>query len=289
VIRLFAIDIDGTLLDSRGRLPDAHRDAVVRAVVSGVEVALVTGRSFHFARPIADLLPIPLTLVLNNGALVKDKAGVTAIRRVLPRATARRILAATRAFEDSVALVFDRDPSPGGPPSSAGKARQIVFERMDWSHPHRRGYYEKNSAFIAAAGRPLAEALTDDPIQVMFNGSVGPMRDLERTLRTLSIADQMSVAVTEYEDRDFSLVDVNGPGCSKGSTLARRVELRGWSCDEVAAVGDNMNDIEMLEFAGTAFVMGNAVGLLKARGFRLTDTNDNGGLASVIDEVIRGL
>ena len=75
MIRLLAVDIDGTLLDSRGHLPDAHRDALVAAVAAGVEVALVTGRSFHFSRPIADALPIPLTLIVNNGALVKDRTG----------------------------------------------------------------------------------------------------------------------------------------------------------------------------------------------------------------------
>ena len=53
MIRLLAIDIDGTLLDSRGRLPDAHREAVVDAHASGIEIALVTGRSFHFALPTA--------------------------------------------------------------------------------------------------------------------------------------------------------------------------------------------------------------------------------------------
>jgi hydroxymethylpyrimidine pyrophosphatase-like HAD family hydrolase len=199
------------------------------------------------------------------------------------------VLAGTHAFEDSVALVFDRDPIEGSASSPArNDERQVVFERMDWSQPNRRGYYEKNRAFIAAAAGPLAETLTDDPIQVMFNGTVRPMRDLARILRAMAIADQISVAVTEYEHRDFSLVDVNAPGCSKGSTLARWVGLRGWSADQVAAFGDNLNDVEMLEFAGTAFVMGNAVEALKARGFRLTDTNDEGGLARAIDDVIRG-
>jgi 5-amino-6-(5-phospho-D-ribitylamino)uracil phosphatase len=56
MIRLLAIDIDGTLLDSRGRLPDAHRTAVAAAYARGISIALVTGRSFHFAVPIARLL-----------------------------------------------------------------------------------------------------------------------------------------------------------------------------------------------------------------------------------------
>jgi 5-amino-6-(5-phospho-D-ribitylamino)uracil phosphatase len=275
VIRLLAVDIDGTLLDSRGRLPDAHREALVDVVARGIEVALVTGRSFHFARPIADLLPIPLTLIVNNGAVVKDKAGVTALRHLLSRQAASQVLAGTRAYEDSVALVFDRPHE-----------RQIVFERMDWLHPHRRGYYEKNKAFIAAASAPLADMLSEDPIQVMFNGGVEPMRALARALRALPIADQFAVAVTEYEARDFSLVDVNGAGCSKGATLARWAASRNLSRDDVMAIGDNLNDVEMLDFAGTAVVMGNATDAIKSRGYRLTETNDNGGLAQAIEEYV---
>jgi hypothetical protein len=276
MIRLLAIDIDGTLLDSRGRLPDAHRDALVEASAQGVEVALVTGRGFHFTGAVVALLPIPLTLIVNNGAVVKRKTGETELRHVLPREAARRVLDGTRHVEDSVALVFDRSDE-----------RQIVFERMDWSHPHRRGYYEKNKAFIAQTPSPLRDMLTEDPIQVMFNGGVEPMRALVASLRAMPIADQFSVAITEYVARDFSLIDVNGAGCSKGTTLARWVERRGMTPGDVMAVGDNLNDVEMLDFAGTAYVMGNATDALKSRGYRVTGTNDEAGLATAIRENMR--
>jgi len=282
MIRLLAVDIDGTLLDSRGRVPDAHRDVLVAATAAGIEVALVTGRSFHFSRPIADALPFPLTLIVNNGALVKDRTGHTLHRRLLARDIARAVLAATRAYEDSVALVFDRLPG--------NDERQIVFERMDWDHPNRRGYYEKNRAFIAQADAPLADMLTEEPVQVMFNGSVAPMRQLAGELRTLALAPQFSVAVTEYEHRDFSLVDVNAAGCSKGSTLARWAETRGLAASDVMAVGDNFNDVDMLNFAGTAVLMGNASPSLRAdaihRNWTIVGTNDDGGLAQAVRAIL---
>ena len=271
MIRLLAIDIDGTLLDSRGRLPNAHREALIEAAALGVEVALVTGRSFHFTGPVVELLPIPLTLIVNNGAVVKRKTGETELRHVLSRDAARRVLDETRHLEDSVAIVFDRPDE-----------RQIVFERMDWSHPNRRGYYDKNKAFITETPSPLRDVLTEDPIQVMFNGGVEPMRALAASLRAMPIADQFSVAVTEYVPRDFSLVDVNGAGCSKGTTLARWVKQQGLTAADVVAIGDNLNDVEMLDFAGTAYVMGNATDALKSRGYRVTGTNDEGGLATAI-------
>jgi Cof subfamily protein (haloacid dehalogenase superfamily) len=276
MIRLLAIDIDGTLLDSGGRLPDAHREALVEAVAHGVEIALVTGRSFHFTQPVVALLPVPLTLICNNGAVVKSTGGDTLMRHVLSREAARQVLAETRHLEDSVAIVFDRPDE-----------RQIVFERMDWSHPNRRGYYEKNKAYITAAPVPLAEMLTDDPIQVMFNGSVAPMRALVEALRAMPIADRFSVALTEYEARDFSLVDVNGAGCSKGTTLARWTAARGIARDQIMAVGDNLNDLEMLEYAGTGVLMGNAEQSLLARPhFHRTATNDEGGVAEAIERFV---
>src|SRR5262249_36280682 len=154
---------------------------------------------------------------------------------------------------------------------------QIVFERMDWSHPHRRGYYERNKAFIASVPPPLADALIEDPVQVMFNGGVGPMRALVEALRSMPDASQFSVSITEYEPRDFSLVDVNASGCSKGTTLERLAANRGWTRDQVMAVGDNLNDVAMLDFAGTAVVMGNATDAIKARGYEVTRSNDEGG------------
>ena len=274
VIRLLAIDIDGTLLDSRGTLPDAHRDALAAAAARGVEIVLVTGRSFHFTQPVASMLPMPLTLICNNGAVVKTPGGETVMRHLLARDTARVILAETRHLEDSVAIVFDRPDE-----------RQIVFERMDWSHPSRRGYYEKNKAYITEAA-PLADVLTEDPIQVMFNGSVAPMRALVDALRATAAADRFTVAITEYEKRDFALVDITGAGCSKGTSLARWAASRGVTRDGVMAVGDNLNDIEMLDFAGTAVVMANASDALKSRGYDVTGSNDEEGLATAIHRLM---
>jgi 5-amino-6-(5-phospho-D-ribitylamino)uracil phosphatase len=278
MIHLLAIDIDGTLLDSRGRLPDSHRDAVIGAAARGVNIALVTGRSFHFAKPIAELLSIPLTLIVNNGAVVKTAAGDTIVRHALARGTARQILQLTPGYEPDVALVFDYDPAA----ANGDVQRQVVFERMDWTAPNRKGYYEKNKAFITSSSGPLVEALTDDPIQVMFNGPVGPMRALAAHLKALPCSDEISVALTEYPKRDFSLVDVNRAGCSKGSTLAQWAASFGWSAANVMAVGDNLNDVAMLDYAGIAYVMANAEDSVRGRGYRETASNDEGGLAAAI-------
>jgi Cof subfamily protein (haloacid dehalogenase superfamily) len=272
-VRLLAVDIDGTLLNSSGRLPAAHREALAEAHATGIAVVLATGRARHFAQPVADALGIPAATIVNNGAVARAADGRMALRHVLSRDVARAILDATGAFDDSVAIVFDRTDH-----------REIVFERMDWTHPNRRGYYRVNEAFLTQLS--LADALEEDPIQVMFNGNVEPMRDLVAALRAMPMADRFTVAITEYVERDFALVDVNGPGCSKGSTLARYAGLVAIPREHVMAVGDNLNDLEMLEFAGWPVVMGNAVAPLLARGWPVTARVDEAGVAAAIERYV---
>src|SRR3989442_15575450 len=123
MIRLIGVDVDGTLLDSRGRMPDENRDAIHEAVARGVHVALVTGRSYPFARPVADPLPPEVTLIVSNGAIERTTDGTTLARRLLPRDVARQVLHSTRRFRECAALIFDRD-----------EERQFVFETMDWQN-----------------------------------------------------------------------------------------------------------------------------------------------------------
>jgi Cof subfamily protein (haloacid dehalogenase superfamily) len=271
MIRLIALDIDGTLLDSHWRVPEVNRDAIGRATARGIEVALVTGRRFDFARPVIDQIDSPLTLMVSGGALIKARDGRTLVRHLLPRDVAAEVLAATRAFRDATALVFDRP-----------RAAQVVHEGLDTTDAHRRSYYDHNRDYIEEVV-PLEAALTEDPIQVMFSGTFLTMRAVGETLRGVPVGARVSIAMTEYEARDFSLVDVNRLGCTKGATLADWAAERGLGRHEIMAVGDNLNDLEMLQAAGLPVVMGNAVESLKQRGWHVTLTNDEGGVAAAID------
>src|SRR5438874_7710445 len=71
-VRLIALDIDGTLLDSRWQVSEANRNAIAEAARRGIEVALVTGRRYDFAMPVARQLEAPLTMIVSNGALVRS-------------------------------------------------------------------------------------------------------------------------------------------------------------------------------------------------------------------------
>jgi Cof subfamily protein (haloacid dehalogenase superfamily) len=269
-VRLIAIDIDGTLLDSRHAIPEENRAAIAAALDAGIEIMLVTGRSFHHARPVALQLSESIVLIVGNGAITKHTDGTTLERRLLDRTTARDVLTAVDDRRKGAAVIFDRSD-----------ARQYVYDGIDWTHPSRRGYYERNGHYMTEVS-PLEEALTEDPAEVAFNGGVDEMRTLHAYLEGHPVSQRLSLTLTEYEDRDFSLLDVTVEGCSKAAALAVWATRRGLRPGELMAVGDNLNDREMLAFAGVPVVMGNAVEALKAHGWPMTGTHDEAGLAQAI-------
>ena len=110
------------------------------------------------------------------------------------------------------------------------------------------------------------------------------MREAESALRGASFVSEYSVAATVYESRNFSMIDVVNPVCSKGASLREWAKLQGIAREEVMAIGDNHNDLEMLNFAGVPVVMGNAVEELKTFGWRETASNDEGGVATAIEQ-----
>jgi Cof subfamily protein (haloacid dehalogenase superfamily) len=271
-VRLIALDIDGTLLDSRWQLPEANRAAIAEATRRGIEVALVTGRRYDFAMPVARQLDSPLTMIVNNGALIRSKEGRTHLRHLLPRSTAEQVLELTRPWREGAAVIFDRQLE-----------NQLMLEVLDPDDSMRYAYYSRNLDFIGLAN-PLESCLTEDPIQVMLSGKVEPMRKAEGALRGAPFAESFALAVTCYESKDFSMIDVINPVCSKGSSLAEWAGLRGFTREEVMAIGDNHNDLEMLSFAGIPVVMGNGVPALKTFGWHETGTNDENGVALAIEQ-----
>jgi Cof subfamily protein (haloacid dehalogenase superfamily) len=254
-IRLIALDIDGTLLDSRWQVSEANRNAIAEAARRGIEVALVTGRRYDFAMPVARQLELPLTMIVSNGALVRSHDGRTHLRHLLSRRVAEQVLA----------------------------ENQLMLERLDPGDSLRYAYYSRNKEFIGLAN-PLESCLTEDPIQVMLSDKVALMRDAERALRGAPFAEAYALAVTMYEQRDFAMIDVLNPICSKGTSLAEWATLRGYAREEVMAIGDNHNDLEMLSFAGIPVVMGNGVAELKTFGWHETRTNDENGVAHAIEQ-----
>jgi 5-amino-6-(5-phospho-D-ribitylamino)uracil phosphatase len=270
-IRLIALDLDGTLLDSRGLVSLENAAAVAEAAARGIEIVIVTGRRFDFARPAIDALTSDFNMIVSNGAVIKSKSGSTIYRRLLPAATARRLLRATVAYRSGVSVIFDRP-----------REKQVILECVDWDHPVRGPYLRRNREFIAEIS-PLEDCLNgEDPIQIGYAGPCASARALMSLLESLPFSAEFSLALTEYLPRDLSILDLLGPTVSKGATLTEWARRRGISRNAIMAIGDNWNDREMLAAAGLPVVMGNAVPELQALGYAVTCSNEESGVAAAI-------
>jgi Cof subfamily protein (haloacid dehalogenase superfamily) len=274
-IRLLALDIDGTLLNSQFQISDANLSALQRARVAGIEVVLVTGRRHDFALPIAQQLGFnDLWLISSNGAITRSLAGETFYRDLLPAELCRELCGAMIEFRGNTVLTFDK------------KAKgSIVLEHLnDLEHSIRR-WLEKNREYIDFV-IPIEDSLVTDPVQAMFCGSIARMHGALAALQSCHLNERITVLRTEYPVRDLSIVDILNQGCSKGHALERWAAFRGLSRDQVMAVGDNYNDIEMLAFAGYPVIMGNASEDLRSRGWKVTLTNDQDGVAAALEPVL---
>ncbi len=273
-IRVLAVDIDGTLLNSRFHISRADLEALRRAHASSVEVLLVTGRRHTFALPIARQLGFDLWLISSNGAVTRSLGGERFHCDLLPVETCRELCATMQEFRGNTVITFDKE-SKGA----------LVLERMDELTTIIQRWLEQNLQYIDFVV-PIEDCLVTDPLQAMFCGTLSRMRDVLNALEASGLKDRITLTRTEYAARDLSIVDVLNRDCSKGHALERWARHRGIPREQVMAIGDNHNDAEMLAFAGVPFIMGNASEELKSRGWPVTLSNDEGGVAAAIEQVL---
>jgi len=273
-IRLLASDIDGTLLNPQFQISEDDLNALRRAHAAGIEIVLVTGRRHTFALPIAKQLGFDLWLISSNGAVTRSLSGETFHRDLMPREICLELVGAMQDFRGNTVLTFDKETKGA-----------IVLEHLDDLNASIRRWLEKNMAYIEFVV-PIENALANDPVQAMFCGSMARMTEALQALEGSGMGNRVTVLRTEYPVRDLSMIDVLNTGCSKGHALERWAAHRGFRREQVMAIGDNHNDVEMLEFAGHPVIMGNACEELRGRGWSVTLGNDQCGVAAAVAEVV---
>lgn len=282
-IRLLALDLDGTLLNSRGELSERNRQAICETRQAGVRVAVVTGRRFRDARPLALELGLDVPVISHNGALTKHARTLETVNAtLLPLEAAREVLRVGR--EQGIDAMVSDDPHGKG---------LLVYDRISennhtlakyiaWS---RRIHGEEAEDAIRRVSS-LEEYLDHAPVHIAFSGTCAVMNDLCQLLLD-ELGAKIRVLKTEYTRQDFTLLDILHPEASKGVGIAASAREYGLTREEVMAIGDNYNDLEMLEYAGTGVLMGNADAALRERaGLHTTATNDEDGVAVAIEKFI---
>lgn len=336
-IRMIAVDLDGTLLNSRKRISAEDAEALREATARGVEIVVVTGRNFTTALPLVEDLLASGPLIASNGAIIRSKTGETFQRGLLPAAVAGEVLRATRDVRAYTVLTYDlpgqgqfriETPNQSRPAVRDKRAVNVVAPHDGALRQDQDGEQSPSISLGVAASpwvqrysaavrftESLERELDGDPIEIMFAGPLALMREVAERLAKLATEAQrprdtlvrtrhceeaeetknatesreamrFRLLRTEYPERDFAIMDVIHPDCSKGRAVEAWSRFRGIPRDEIMAIGDNYNDLDMLRFAGVPVVMGNSEEALKQEGWPVTLDCDSGGVARAVERYV---
>ena len=285
MIKFLALDLDGTTLNSRGEMPDANRAAIRAAEERGVLVTIATGRRFRDAQPVGIDLGLNAPLITHNGALIKySDTQETVACSLLSMSTSLEIVRVGKDYGGD-ALV-STDPHGKG---------TLYYDRVSDDNVPLKKYLRWSEGLHGGeAGRqgvahvPKLEDILHEQevVHISFSGSCDAMSAMLSVLGR-ELGNTVTILPTIYPHLDFTLIDILPADASKGHAVAKLAEINGLTSENVMTIGDNYNDLEMLEYAGTAVVMGNAdAGLLAREEFYTTLSNDENGVAAAIERFI---
>jgi Cof subfamily protein (haloacid dehalogenase superfamily) len=274
--------MDGTLLPTFAQTVSPRTAKALRAAQqAGIIVAIATGRRTNYTLPLLDGLGLraDTPLLTSNGAVTRTLGGEPIDRCQLPAQVARGLCGLLREF-GAVVFTFDR-PGRG----------ELVLEDLDQANGRISLWVESNRNAIEDV-KPLENALPDgeDPIQGMVTGGLSKMKLAEIALKASEWSGSCECVRTEYPARDLSILDLLPPGVSKGWALERLANRLGVDRKATMAIGDNWNDVDMLEWAGQGIMMGNAAvelrTMAKMRGWKQAPPNDQEGVAQVLEAAV---
>lgn len=264
--RLLVADIDGTLVNASRQITPPVHDAVVQAQARGVRVCLATGRIWPSARRFVEGLGADPPVILYNGGVVYDFSRDKEWLRVpLPAQHARDALRIIQQHPDVQPHLYVGD--------------RVYVAAMNEA---TAVYQRKDSLQVEPVG-DLVDWMEADPArEPMKILTIGARPALEAVAHAL---DALPYPINHvYSDPTY--LEVLPPGVNKGTALAVLADRLGIGRDEIVAVGDNLNDLEMIEYAGLGVAMGNAPEALRARARVVAPSNDDHGLREVIERFI---
>ncbi len=268
MIKLIAIDLDGTLFNASHQLTEANRQAVWRARESGIQPVIVTGRGRRGAEMALDMLGLDLPYVCSAGALVCAGKAVDAPRIISARTfdaidELRYLIAYAR--EAGLGLIADT------PTGNFWFGDDSLGESLD----PLTAATAYDSRRVLQPERDFARPL----LKVTIVADPDPMREAVRILDQHCPSVQHTFAGMRY-------TDVTARGVDKCSALQILVSHLGISPAEVAAIGDQPIDIPMLRCAGISAAMGNAHAAVKDAARWIAPSNDEDGVAWFIEQIL---
>lgn len=272
-IRVVATDLDGTLLRDDQSVSARTRDAINDAQAAGITVVFATGRPPRWLPPVIDQTGHTAEAIVANGAAVLDPVAARLVdHRPIATDTVHAVGARLRARMPGIAFAVEQVPAAGVWEHAGAFAHEPAYSpRWQPPHPVTVGALEiilEQPGPLKLIGRLPNAGITAEQLRDLAHAEVG--EDVEVTL----------------SDPRLHMVEMGAAGVSKGSALAGLAHRHGWRADEVAAVGDMVNDIPMLTWVGNPFIVGNAHTRLRGLSAGVLPSNEADGVAVLLETLV---
>lgn len=267
MIKLIAIDIDDTLLNTQHKITAQTKSALQEALNNGVKIVLCSGRPLAGVSPFLDQLGITgekQYVITYNGGLVETVAGQVLSRQTLNNADYRRIVKYVEANDMQYYVLDDQS--------------NVYTSNHDINRIAVVQAWENSAGILVRE----PDELPND-FEITKAAIVGEKETLDGYEQPVK---------TEFGDEFYvvraadNFLEIMHQGVNKGIGLQKLTELLNFDRNEVMAIGDEQNDIPMFNFAGTAVAMGNGSKLAKEHADYITDTNDNDGIAQILNKLV---
>lgn len=282
--KLVVTDMDGTLLNSFGEIPKENLDAVKRVMDMGVEFAIVTGRPYVSVKKLLEDSDLSCSVIGCNGAQVTDKSGRMIKAHYMNGVSLLKIMKAAEDKEIYYQLYDDR--------YIYTKSRIKLLKML-------KNYSNKSIAGNVTLKRVISGAkrlffvevrVKHDLIEFarsqgmnFYKIQISSLKhgELEDFCETLNEIPDIDVTSSGY----FNL-EIGPGGITKGTALMELANIRGIGREEIIAMGDNINDLPMLEYAGMGVAMENAEAEVRSKAKFVTKSNDDNGVSYALHKLL---
>ena len=272
--RLLAVDLDGTLVRKDGTLGERTRRALQAAALREVKIVICTGRRFRTTLPILLQLGLAVPVIVHGGQLIKH-AGT--------HETLHHTYLTQELYLDVVTFLKAHGVTPIVYVDLFAQGTDIYLENDQDGHLYHLRYLERNRAncrFVGDVTRTFCP-------QTIHVGVLADRPFLQGVRENLAREFGASISHRVVSNSDEgAFLEIMGPGSSKWRTLSMLIEAEGIAPEQVIGIGDEMNDLEMIEHAGLGVAMGNAIPEIKEVADYVTLTNEEDGVAHVVEEFL---
>ncbi|HOM42438.1 MAG TPA: Cof-type HAD-IIB family hydrolase [Bacillota bacterium] len=267
--KMLVTDMDYTLLNKEKKVSDRNREALRRAMEKGVHMVVATGRIYTSARIYAKLLGLDTPIIASNGALIKD-ASKTIFRDILSQDTVREMLRLCHKY--GVYCHFFTENT-----IYSEKLINVSLRYTEWNK--YMGEEDQVKIRIVDDGEEIVEAAKSEVLKaVVFDDDDEKIQKLRDGIMETGI-----VSVSQSMKHNL---EVMNKGVTKGNAVRILAQMYGINREEIIAIGDNENDISMIEYAGLGIAMGNAEEILKRAADHVTGDYQEDGVAEAIEKFI---